>query len=151
VKGRVGARELALFTEAWLLLGWIDLVIRLLPYRRWRHWLDEGEPERRPPEAQPVPPLVTAVERAARRHWSPMNCLRRSLALRRLLRRRGIGSRLHLGVRRGDGGLEAHAWVSCGGQVLNDTPEVDRNYAELTGEAREALLTKRGGEAAVRS
>src|SRR3954469_17820090 len=45
---------------------------------------------------------------AARLPWHP-NCLPQALAAHRLLRRRGIPSRLHLGVA---GGGEAHAWVT---------------------------------------
>lgn len=45
---------------------------------------------------------------AARLPWHP-NCLPQALAAHRMLRRRGIPSRLHLGVA---GGGEAHAWVT---------------------------------------
>ena len=40
--------------------------------------------------------------------------LLRTLALKRYLRAQGIDSRLHLGVRRGDGSLSGHAWLERG-------------------------------------
>ena len=121
------------FAEAWLTLAWIDLVIRLLPYRHWRRWLQPVEAPADGAASDLLSPLVLAVERAARRHLVPMNCLRRTLALQRMLARRQIATTLHLGVRRGDGRLEAHAWLSCGGRVLNDAPDVHERYAELKG------------------
>ncbi len=133
--------ELARFVEAWLELARVDLAIRFLPYRRWRHWL-ESEGEVRPSSAAPVAFCVRAVERAARRHYADMNCLRRSLALRRLLARRGVPSRLHLGVRPQGGEIEAHAWVSSGGTVLNDTADVAERYAELGREGWEEALAR---------
>jgi hypothetical protein len=57
------------------------------------------------------------------------NCLRQSLVLWYLLRRQGIASELHLGVRREAGEFQAHAWVEFGGLTLNDGQDVRRRYA----------------------
>jgi hypothetical protein len=47
-----------------------------------------------------------------------------------LLRRRGIASALRIGVRKGQtGSLEAHAWIECCGQVLNDRTDVHERFA----------------------
>lgn len=51
---------------------------------------------------------------AARLPWHP-NCLPQALAAHRMLRRRGIPSRLHLGVA---AGREAHAWVTVGDRAV---------------------------------
>ena len=123
---------MALFAEAWATLAWMDFEIRAIPYRRWRHWLQPGSGGRVSPRDSRR--LATAVERAARRHHHSMNCLRRSLALCRLLQRRGMEARLHFGVRTAQEGLEAHAWVSSGGEVLNDRPDVTERYRELKAE-----------------
>ena len=46
-------------------------------------------------------------------HWT---CLRRAATLAVLLRRHGLAADVVIGVRRAEhGGLEAHAWLSCGG------------------------------------
>lgn len=58
-------------------------------------------------------------------------CLRRSLTLLRELRRLEIAGSLHLGVRHGAHGFDAHAWVEVGDVVVNDAPEVVGTYSEL--------------------
>jgi hypothetical protein len=55
-----------------------------------------------------------AVENLGARPWMGALCLPRALAAHAMLRRRGIASRLCLGVA-GDGdALNAHAWVEVG-------------------------------------
>ena len=48
-------------------------------------------------------------------------CLTRSLVLQWILARRGIGTELKVGVRNEGDGLRAHAWLECGGVLVNDT------------------------------
>lgn len=45
-------------------------------------------------------------------------CLPRAIAAQGMLRRRGIASRLCLGVARRDDGLVAHAWVEIGQDII---------------------------------
>ena len=47
-------------------------------------------------------------------------CLKKSLILFRILRKRGIPAELRLGVRRVDGDFSAHAWIECEGRTLLD-------------------------------
>jgi len=62
----------------------------------------------------------------------PRNCLRESLVLWFLLRRKGFQPNLRLGVRREEAGdLEAHAWVELAGEVLNDDPDVGQRFIPL--------------------
>ena len=56
-------------------------------------------------------------------------CLRQSLALWWLLRRRRIPAELRIGVRKDNAGLRAHAWVELDGRALNDPSGVCRTYA----------------------
>lgn len=58
---------------------------------------------------------IAAVSR--RLPWKPA-CLVRALASHRMLSRRGLPSTLYLGVRRGQGALEAHAWLRCGAEFV---------------------------------
>jgi hypothetical protein len=57
------------------------------------------------------------------------SCMHRSLVLWWLLRRRGIASRLWIGVNKDAGRFEAHAWVECRGLVLNDPESLHRRFA----------------------
>jgi len=133
---------MAVLTEAWLTLAWVDLVISFTPYRRWRHWLQLQAPELAQQDAaiesavnesmqRRVEHIIRLSETAARNHVRTMNCLRRTLAQQRLLRRRHLTSRIHIGVRKGETALEAHAWLSWQGRVLNDAADVSKRYAEL--------------------
>jgi hypothetical protein len=61
-------------------------------------------------------------------------CLERSLTLWWLLRRRGVGAEVELGVRKTDAGeLEAHAWVEVAGRVVNDGDDVRERFAAFEG------------------
>lgn len=63
-----------------------------------------------------------AVTRAARYGIVRSQCLVRSLAIQRMLKRRGIrGSELKIGVRVENGKLLAHAWVQLHGAVVGDS------------------------------
>ena len=58
-------------------------------------------------------------------------CLTRSLVLQRILAGRGIATTLWVGVRNEGQGLQAHAWVECGGVPVNDTPHGIRGFARM--------------------
>jgi transglutaminase superfamily protein len=73
-------------------------------------------------EAEQVGRVVTAVAR--RLPWHP-TCLRQALAVQRMLRRRGIASRLHLGVA-GAGVNAAHAWVTVDGRPVVGRRGIER-------------------------
>jgi hypothetical protein len=49
-----------------------------------------------------------------------ITCLKKSLILLRLLRKRGIPAELRLGVRKVDEDFSAHAWIECAGRTLLD-------------------------------
>jgi hypothetical protein len=58
--------------------------------------------------------VAWAVERIGNKPWMSALCLPRALAVHAMLRRRGIASRLCLGVARDGQKLIAHAWVETG-------------------------------------
>jgi hypothetical protein len=129
--GRLGPADLSLIAQAWLALLWADISVSLLPYAWWRGRLrraTSGEPG----SAESLDrALFQAFGIALRNHIRPMNCLRRGLALHRLLVRRGVASRLVIGVRRPEDRLEAHAWIESAGRVLGDRPDVATLYTPL--------------------
>lgn len=68
-----------------------------------------------------------AVDRAAKGVGCG-TCLSKSLALHTLLRRRGIDTRLRLGVRKDQAsGIRAHAWLELDGLPISDRQE-DQMY-----------------------
>ncbi|MBK6360783.1 MAG: lasso peptide biosynthesis B2 protein [Comamonadaceae bacterium] len=72
---------------------------------------------------------LTAI--AARHGFYPANCLHQSLALCRLLRRLGAPSHLRIGVKKGTGSLQAHAWVEVNDCVLGPTTEEFSRFESL--------------------
>lgn len=58
--------------------------------------------------------IAWSVETISAHRWMNVLCLPRALAVHAMLRRRGIASRLCLGVARHDQELVAHAWVEIG-------------------------------------
>ena len=78
--------------------------------------------------------IAVALDRVARFGVIRSRCLVRSIALHRLLERRGIrGSRIQVGVRMRGGAFEAHAWVHFQGVILGDDPAYVEGFATLEG------------------
>jgi hypothetical protein len=75
--------------------------------------------------------LVRMVNVAANRGVVRVTCLRRSLAVWWLLRRRGVASEIRIGVRREQGLFMAHAWVERDGLVLNDRADIAQSFVVL--------------------
>ena len=113
--------------EAMLLLALARLLVARVPLGRWRASLGEAVAPiagaallRLDVNAGPRQ-LAGAVARAAARLPGESLCLPRAMALHWLLRRRGLGSELQIGVRphQARGGIgDLHAWVVRDGEVL---------------------------------
>ena len=75
------------------------------------------------------------VRAAVRRSPMKLTCLEESLALWFLLRREGISAELRIGARKTSGKFEAHAWVECHGEALNQPEDLHARYAAFDGVA----------------
>lgn len=125
-------KDYLLLTESWLTLAWVDLMISFSPYPRWRHWMESAEPDGvNHKQTFDVSFLINHSESVARHHVRAMNCLRRTLAQKLMLARRGIVARVHIGVKKDDAGFAAHSWLSYENKILNDSPDVVDRYVEL--------------------
>jgi hypothetical protein len=130
--------ERRLLIEAFLLLPAVHLGLRFLGYSRLLRLIEAWMPlpvsagvaagQDRLMRARKIAQMVSI---AASRGVYRATCLRRSLGLLWFLRRESIESRVHFGVRRSGGRLEAHAWVECNGTVINDAPDVHERYPRL--------------------
>lgn len=104
----------------------------LLPFVAIR--VDEGPgPEPAPGMREAARSLACLVGIAAAHAPFRVTCLHRSLALRRLLRRRGIPCALRLGVRTSDRAFEAHAWVEFAGVPLHEDQTHVAQFRPLAG------------------
>lgn len=127
-------RQRWILVQSLALLPFMALGMRLLGFKRSQKLLSSFVTAARPtievhaaiPQARSIAKLVGA---AARNGLYRASCLPQSLTLWWLLRRRGIESQLRIGVRKVAGELEAHAWVECQGQVLNDGADVHQRFA----------------------
>lgn len=135
---RTPPADLLLIARAWCLFYRVDWVIRHRDYARWPQWMkiepgdagDQGEVDKREREA--IARIIRLSEVAGRHHVRPMNCLRRCLVQRSLLRERlGVRADLILGVKN-QGGFAAHSWLRADGVVVNDTPQNLAQYDVLS-------------------
>ena len=132
------------------MLAWVDFRVSFTDYHYWQHYLTLGVKSHNTELAsqkkhdqtfswQHIRDLIALSETATRYHWRPMNCLRRCFAQQRMLLRRNITSRLHIGVTKDHNQLKAHAWLSIEGNVINDTADVVTRYKELQPESYGSL------------
>ncbi|MEW5871917.1 MAG: lasso peptide biosynthesis B2 protein [Chloroflexota bacterium] len=125
-----------LVLRAWPLLLSIDLGLRLLPFRRLQSLLAIPPRAPAPPNPQPAIRLtLNAIDRAARNHLYPMTCLRRALALQRLLAQQGIPTDLRFGARLENGALAAHAWLEHHGQPVGEALPLEKRFTPLASAA----------------
>lgn len=132
-----GDRAALLFACAWLAI--VGVGMRIAPVRRLLPRDDAATPARGAEAAAVAPEALRRAMRcaywldvAARRGFPRALCLHRSLALHRWLRAQHLPSELHIGVRKANGALAAHAWVALGGHVLNDAPDAVEVFTPLT-------------------
>jgi hypothetical protein len=100
--------------EAAVMLILARLAVRIVPPARLFAWANRPPRHIRRFAADEARWVSWAVEDMAARPWMNALCLPRALAAHAMLRRRGIASRLCLGVTRDAGELAAHAWVEIG-------------------------------------
>jgi Transglutaminase-like superfamily len=123
--------------EAAVMLVMAKLAVRVVPPARLFAWAN------RPPRhlnrfANDETSWVSwAVEHVGAQPWMNALCLPRALAAHAMLRRRGIASRLCLGVARESGAVAAHAWVEIGKEKVIGGAEAERftRLAEFGGAA----------------
>jgi len=117
--GEITWRDRLLLIEAMAALAVASVAIRAMPFRKV-----VGSAAGEAPRAQPNPQVAHAhIDRArwavtalaGRLPWRIV-CFQKGLALHRLLRRRGVATRLHYGIAQDEErGLRAHVWVTYDG------------------------------------
>ena len=125
-----------LILRAALILPLTEAGLRCFGFHQWKELIETFSLPANRPQRLAREALYEKGLRAARAVGSvelhgPMdpNCLERSMTLWWILRLDGIDGELHIGARKQEGELEAHAWVELSGRVLNDGAEVHQDYA----------------------
>lgn len=118
--------------EAALLLLLARVAVRLLPAERLLAWAARPPAHLRRFADPNLPAFVAATVDHVANTWTGGACMPRALAVQFMLRRRGIASRLCLGVARNGEVLAAHAWVETDeGPVIGETEQRFARVAEL--------------------
>ena len=115
---RLSRRDIAIVAEAAALVIPVEVALRYLSLdallerlgRAGHGALRDGAHV----DAERAARLVDAVAAC----YPLTTCLKKSLILFRILRRRGLPAELRLGVRKLQHDFSAHAWVECEGRVL---------------------------------
>ena len=135
-----------LFLKLWSLLPLVAASLRLLGYPRTLRlislWsLAAPRQVDSPADAMSDALRLGRLARIAGR-YVPTNgsCLRQSLLVWWLLRRKGMPAELRIGVRTHEG-FTAHAWVEVGGQPVNDVPDVGERFIPFLGPVAVASVT----------
>lgn len=107
------------------MLAAAQIMIKLVPYRRWAALLGPATSapprEDAPTERGQTAAVVAALDTASRHLGWKVVCLPRAMAAKWMLARRGIASTLQLGICRATAngsGTALHAWLSVGGEVI---------------------------------
>ena len=123
-----------LFFQAWIWLLLFDIGLRTCPFPSLQTCAARLSTRSGPPPEQIeglILALKTAVDHARYNHLYPMTCLRRSLALQKMLAQRGIVAELKIGVQKESGMLSAHAWVEYQGKPIGEPEKVMEHYMIL--------------------
>ena len=132
---RLTARELWLLAEAQLVLLACQVAKWRRPVGQLIDWstTEPSETASEQIDFQRVESVGWAVTRASAWGLFRPRCLVRSLAIQRMLRRRGIvSSTLNIGVRMRGGAFEAHAWVELDGVVVGDSRRHVEAFTRMT-------------------
>ena len=140
--------ERALLLRTFFIVGIARLSLWLLPVATARRVVMATSVG--PCEASPAQ-SVWAVKLVSR-YLPHATCLTQAIAVQALLARIGHDSRVEIGVAKDAGKFEAHAWVTCGDEIVIGGPDVAR-YSRLitlaSGQVKETKNSppRRGGVA----
>jgi hypothetical protein len=104
--------------EAAIMLLLARLAVRVLPPARLLKWADRPGKRVNRFAGDDVNWVAWAIEHSATRQRMDRMCLPRALAAHAMLRRRGVASRLCLGVARTGDDIAAHAWIEVGDRKI---------------------------------
>lgn len=112
--------------EAFVTVVLAQLAVRFIPAARVFAWANRPLRRSNRFASDEAKWISWAVETVGAKPWMNALCLPRALAAHAMLHRRGIASRLCLGVARDGHDLAAHAWVEVGGREIISNPDAGR-------------------------
>ena len=132
-RSQPAGQKLAWFLRAWFSLAKWHVTIKLRGYEAWRDDVVSPAKDLVVSYDTPVDPNVVChvVHKAADNHLFILNCLRRCVVAREILRKEGVLAVLHFGVRSRMGQESVHCWLTVNDQILGDSEEHVEKYQEL--------------------
>jgi hypothetical protein len=128
---KLNAMRRAYLREATLMLVIARLAVLILPAAQVFAWANRPLRRIKRFAADEARWVAWSVETIGAKAWMNALCLPCALAAHAMLRRRGIASRLCLGVARDEGAVAAHAWIEVGQDVIVGGAETTR-FTRLT-------------------
>jgi hypothetical protein len=114
----------AYLREAAITLLLARIAVRVIPASRVFAWANRPRHRSGRFTADEISWVLWSIDAAADKSRTKPLCLPRALATHSMLRRRGIVSRICLGVARQQNELAAHAWVEIGNDRVVADPSV---------------------------
>ena len=134
------SHEKGLLLRASILFAVTGVCLRVAGFRKSKRLLERLDSSASRPATSSRDEGIAAAARvtqivsvAERWSFNKPTCLERSLVLWQMLRHQHLPAQLHIGARKNEHVLEAHAWVECSGVVLNDTADVHKHYSRFDG------------------
>jgi hypothetical protein len=123
----VSAKDLFLFSEAWLLLAKARLMLVFRPFNKILPIIRNELPNNKPVDTILLEQIKLSIARACVRSPWRTKCFEQALAARMMLKRRGIATATYFGVSKNpDDKIEAHAWLKCGEFVVTGWERMDK-------------------------
>lgn len=116
------------FLAAFRELLWVEVLLSSRGFSRV-HRAVRNSGIRQPSKAENYSDICRAVDIACVLYFKQVQCLQRSAALVRLLRKRGIPAELVIGIQKWP--FRAHAWAEIAGQVVNDKPHITGGFVVI--------------------
>jgi len=131
--------EVCFLVEAASVVVGFDLAFRLFSPKTYLAFFERKAAFHRRQKSVNPQRMAWLVDVADRYAPGKSSCLRQAAALAWLLRRRGIATRLRIGVAREEGRLMAHSWLESGDDELIGLSETDK-YASLSSRTHQEPL-----------
>ncbi len=139
-KGFAMPRDIPLFFAVFFCLAYYSVLLKIMPLQRIillenHHAHAGGNDNITPADRILLDKTYRAAGFLLRRLWrSKRPCLRRSLVVSRLCRGRKLKSRIIIGVKKSEAGLESHAWLEIGSFPFRENPGSLAGFTPIVGE-----------------
>lgn len=118
-----------MFFEAYAELLWLELRLRIHGFPAVHEAVKNFAVSKPHSATNTDSEICRVVDIACVLYFKEVQCLQRSAAAARLLRRHGMRAELVTGVQQWP--FRAHAWVEIAGRVVNDKPHVTEGFAVI--------------------